>query len=305
MKKIEFDTEEQWLAYRRRHITSTDVSVLAGLNLWETPLSIYVAKVQGVEKEVTDQMILGQALQRGIADAYRTIRAQREGKACTLENYEIMHSPQFCVYEADDPRFAASWDCFQSMRDVSSLLEIKSTGSHPDEPYPSWLCQVQWEMYCSDFSECTIAAACGGNSLEYWDIKRDDDAIQLLVALADEFWERVEEKNPPPAAGDTKSLARLFARVDPSKQVQFDGVDLDRAVRYKALGDDIASLIKERDRIKGEFQERMGEAELGYLPDGGVVSWQLIQKEGYEVKPSTYRMFKITPPRVEKRRGKR
>lgn len=314
MRKVVFDSEEAWLEARRERITSTDVAAIVGLSPFETPLSVFVAKTQGKEVEVNDAMILGQETQHGIARAYSRIRKQREGV-----EYEIEHSPHWAFWESDRPEFVASWDAVQNRVElystprvnfdevlIPSLLEIKSTGSHPDEPYDNWLCQAQWEMFCSGFDQCTVAAACGGSSLKYWDIKRDDEAIEALKQAAEEMLTRIRAKNPPAAVASdasrfgTRALSRLYSSDDGSS-VQMSLVELDLIQERQSLKNEIKAMQARCDEYDAALQEKMGLAQCAYLPDGSRIVWENRTRKPYSVEGGPYRHFQWYPPRREGR----
>ena len=308
VRTIIYGSRAEWLRARRAFITSTDVAALAGLSKYQSPLSIFQEKKKADsaddETDVgNERMLLGRIFQRDIATAYQVIRER-----VAEERYEVEHVPEYALFQhASNKRHGTSLDCRQwayngelrpSDPRLLQLLELKMTTAYLEEPFEEWLAQVQWQMYVTGSTRATIAALCGGDAMRWWDIDRDDVVIEALKNSADLFLENCLMRNvPPPSDGSEHSRAaikQLYPESD-GTEVTFDMDDHDRVLQIVELRNRIAALDKEEGTLIDALKLKMGKAQVGYLPNGGKITWKSFPKQGYYVKPQTVRPFKIDP----------
>jgi len=84
-------------------------------------------------------------------------------------------------------------------------------------------------------------------------------------------------------------------------------VDLTGDNRIVAVLEERAAAIKDReaaagkiDELDAEIKSKIGDAEVAIVP-GWSVSWKTVEKEGFEVKPTSYRQLRCRPAKpVEK-----
>ncbi len=310
LRLTEYLDRAEWLRARRKLIVSTDLAGITGMGRFATPLSVYAEKVREDSPEdaidtAEERMMLGTIFQRSIAEAYQNLRRLREVVA-----YEIEHVPQFTLFgHATNHRHGTSLDCWQRAMIEYTPLEVKMTTAFPEQPFDEWLTQVQWQMYVTGSPRATIAALCGGEDLRWWDIERDEDVIGMLRTAADEFLAvHVDPRNPPPSEGkgpSRQAMRKLFLLSEPGVEVTLTAEDYATTVGIQTLNADIAKLEEEKGALEDSLKQKMGEAEVAYLPNGGKITWKSFEKAGYTVKPQMARPFRIWPPPVEKGRGKR
>lgn len=308
---LKYSNRADWLRGRRSFITSTDVAPLAKIGRFGSPLSIFAEKTkEASEADAKDdsepRMMLGRIFQRDIGVAYSALRLKEEGVAYLIESV-----PDYTLYvHARNKDHATSLDFLQRRDDGTRRvpLETKMTTAYVDEPYDDWLAQVQWQMYVTGSPTATIAALCGGDDLRWWDIERDDEVIGDLRKIADDFVSQHVMPGVPPASDGSepsrRAMRKLYAVSDGS-EVALEIADLATVTEIMALRERAAEMLKEEAVMVDALKQKMGAAEVAYLPNGGKITWKSFPKAGYTVQPSMQRPFKIDPhPPAEKKRKK-
>lgn len=298
MKEVKYATREEWLAARRHILTSTDVGAIVGVSKFSSAASVFASKVAGMEGEENEHMVVGRAVQPGIAAAYQTIRMLREPD----EPVDIVDIDGFALFFTGDGRHGTSLDCLQTVGQRGiGVLEIKATSGYPDEPYEEWITQVQWQMYVTGCEYATIAALCGGSSLRYWDVTPDVDLIEPLKVAADAFWEQHILQGVPPAPDGSDSARRavrsMFPTSVPGSEVTLTVEDLDAVMEIQAAKDAIDQYKRRADALEDGLKLKMGTSESAYLPNGWKLTWKSAERAGYYVKPSQTRTFRIVVPK--------
>lgn len=187
MKLVQLKQEsEEWLNWRRTHITASDSSSILGINPWKSSLELYEEKVFRFEKEDNEYM-----------------RRGRELEPIALESFEqetgLVMFP--CVVKHDTILWmGASLDGLSVIRDA--IVEIKCNGkkNHDlalDGKIPKhYESQIQHQLACTglDFSYYYSFDGEKGVILE---VKRDEEFIQNMIAKEFEFWQCLQTFTPP------------------------------------------------------------------------------------------------------------
>jgi predicted phage-related endonuclease len=286
--------EQKWLDERRKVVTSTDVARLAGVSKWGGPMSVFAEKM-GKEVDTNERMIIGRHMQKGIAGAYAQLREDADQTGVRVEHadpYQLWH-------HKDEPRFATSLDCWQLIRGERSILEVKGTGSYPDQPYDDWVCQVQWQMFVTGFRKATICALCGGDTMRWWDLTFDEDVVGPLTAQAHDFLiNHLDIALPPaPAEGDSRAVKALYPQHTDGKEISMEQEDLDNYLHMVRLEAEGKSLVKQADAYKDKLKAKMQDAQYAYLPNGVRLAWTSYERKPYTVKGGIVRKFTATEPK--------
>ncbi len=190
--KIISDLEQRtapWFEYRRNHVMATDSGVLLGLNKDKTAYQLWLEKL-GYDKQLEPN----QAMRRGI---------ELEPFARELFEEQVGVKVFPVVVESSEHQWAAaSLDGLSE--DKKTLVEIKVSGDNVHEKVkvgiinPLYVSQIQHQMMCAELDEATYFSF---NGLEGIQVKiyRDDDFIKNMIAKELEFWDRVQNFEPPTA----------------------------------------------------------------------------------------------------------
>ena len=275
MKRIECKSRDEWLSYRMTGIGASEAPAILGLDPYKGPLAVYAEKVGLVEPsdEETEAMEWGILLQPIVAVRYadKTNRVLRDHGRYSLCRDDV------------HPWMLASLD-FEIV-DPVAVLEVKTTNIRhtddwKDEPPLRFQVQVQQQLAVTGFDLGALVVLVGGQRLYSYDVPRHQGFIDSLIAVEQEFWRRVELKDPPPADGSdaTKEFLRRAYPVDDGSVVPLPeealAWDQQLAVAKEAIKEEEA-LVQE---IQNKIKAAMGEATWGLMSNGVRFSLKTIEK---------------------------
>lgn len=297
-------TESERKAFRncrRKGIGGSDVAGILGLSKWNTPLDVYLQKVEGIRKPVNQELVhFGHVLEDVVAKRFcaRTgWRVQRVNKQLTGAKL-LGKEYDFCVANID--RAVIFPNGSQQIRENSqrkvndtglllntdAILECKTTSaytasewgnSQEDEIKDGYLItrhkipiyyetQCQWYMAITGASICYLAVLIGGNDFRMYAILRDDELIKMLLQKATEFWHRHVRKKIPPEPMSKEDLLKLFPKSN-GNMVRATNETAALIGDYKNLQATIKGLQRQLGAIQEKIILEIGEND-GIMLDG-------------------------------------
>lgn len=196
------DERADWMEWRRGGLGGSDIAAVAGLSPFATPTSVYLEKIGLLRDSGNEEswQRMGRLLEPVIAQLFE----EETG-------YHVASiRPQECVTHPERPWMRATLDGIvwpEGIRDDRPFgpIEIKSTtrwaSDWSDEPPDYYQCQLQWQMAILDADRGWMAALVDGRRFRWWEVPRRQGEIDLLVSLGEAFWQRVQERRPPPVDG--------------------------------------------------------------------------------------------------------
>lgn len=267
----------EWHAQRALAIGGSEAAACCGLDPYESPLSLFLAKT-GVIPPVDDNeaMAWGRRMEEPIAIEW----AERRGlylarPTATLARADLpwMHAnPDRFVYESP------AWQTYGA--EPMGLAEFKL--SHDverwrDGPPDAHVLQVQHYLAVTGLDLGWLIGLVSDRRfrLETFEIERDDVLIERLIEAEAEMMRRIDEGDPPAAsANDADVLAAAFVDSEPGARVELPGLarvvldDLETArLRHQAAADD-------RARLENQLRAWIGNAEIGTLDGDVAVTWK-------------------------------
>jgi putative phage-type endonuclease len=271
VRRIDVQTEAEWLSARRTGIGSSD-----GPKLFGPPgalVDLYLDKLGLADPgDETEAMRWGTLHEPTIAAEYqrryphRTLGDPGRGLFRSREHPHLLATPD--RFLADPAR-------------GDGVLEIKTAGFYrredwlDGEPPVSVQVQCQHQMAVLEQQWCGVAVLLGGNRLECFDLERNDEWLKLeYFPRAEAFWQCVQAKTPPTLDGASlEAVRRLYPTVAARVTIDLEPeaarwtatyVDAEaRAKRWKALADD----------MRRHILANMGTAEIGRVP-GALLEWR-------------------------------
>jgi len=279
-----------WLEARRQGLGSSDAPAILAVSPWKSPLGVYAEKLQIVEAsaEETEAMSWGNLLEPVVATRYIEVTGR-----------ELRDPGRFTIRRSLAKPFMLATLDREILGDERGpgLLEIKTTGYFDKEQWedgPPLLfnVQVQHQLAVTGYPWASLAVLVAGQHLKWVDVDRNDRFISLLIEREEEFWDRLLRHDPPsPDASEaTKEiLAKLYPAQVPETIVPLSG-EFFHWDQQRVQGKQDEKAAKERiTEAENMLKAAIGEAEAGMLPDGTLITWKLVKKSGYEVKPHQYR----------------
>jgi putative phage-type endonuclease len=185
----------EWLDLRRRHIGSSEVASLFGLDERRTLFELWHQKAGNLpEPEMEDERVfwgtvLGPAIGQGIAE--------REGWTIRKVRRYIEH-PHVAGMGA-----SLDYEIFGNPRGAGTL-EIKNVDRLVARDWPDGLppfrfeLQVQHQLAClPNRAWATLGVLIGGNSLKIFEYERHPGAIARIERAVEAFWKSIAENRPP------------------------------------------------------------------------------------------------------------
>ena len=268
---------EEWLGVRKQGIGSSDAAAAVGLNPYKSQLELWLEKT-GRDGELpktdpndeTSPMYWGTLLEPIVASHY----TRRTGNRVRRINAVLQH-PTYPWMLANIDREVIG------VPDVQ-ILECKTAGINGSllwrEGVPEYVqLQVMHQLAVTGKQAADVAVLLGGQELQIHRIDRDNDLIDKLTTLEEQFWQFVETDTPPPADG-SESADRALRCLYPRDSGRI--IDLSEDRPMSALFSDLVNvrLTLARDaetesQLKQRIQERMGDATRAIF-ETGEVTWK-------------------------------
>lgn len=184
----------EWLEWRRRHITSTDITAIVGVSPFCTAQKLFLQK-----KDPSYQSVENEAMRRGKI-------LEKEAIDFASSMLGIRFTP--CVIEGGI--YGASLDGINEENRI--FVEAKCPG---DKVFKEailgklplyWKCQIHWQLFVSDFEYAYLCVYDGFDG-KIIRIDRDQDYIDSMKSKADEWWAYfINNESPPPSENDYVSI---------------------------------------------------------------------------------------------------
>lgn len=277
--KIIPKSKQEWLALRKPFLNSTDIAALFGASPYVTMFELYYRHAEGLEADFTenDRMKWGTRLEPIIAagvaednkweirkvDEYIFCKEHRCGSSYdfavidSLGNYEV-DKAGLEIKNVDSLQFKEGWIVEDDYIEAPVHIEI----------------QVQHQMLMSGLKKTYIVALVGGNSIFVIEREFDEEIGQQILKRIDDFWKRVDEKNPPPPdfPADAEFLAKLMKASTPGEVYTEENELLKSMVlQYKAAADEEKRQVETKKTLKAKMLEIIKDAEKA-VGDGFSIS---------------------------------
>ena len=236
---------EEWLAWRRRGIGSSDAAAICGLNPYKSALEVWLDKTdQAVAgDEQSESAYWGTVLEDVVAREFAT----RTGLKVRRLNAIVQHPRH--------PFMLANID-----REIvgGGVLECKTASEYAKEQWTEgkapelYQIQVLHQLAVTGEPFGYLAVLLGGRRFLHLRIERDEEMIANLVEIERQFWDLVKS-NTPPAPDGSEASTELLARMYPTAKPE-----------EIALPSEAADLIRQAEeagKYKKEWERRENEAE--------------------------------------------
>lgn len=286
-----------WLEERRKGIGSSDVAPVLGLSPWRTALDVYLDKVSPVKEssKMAPYLEWGIRHEPSMAAAVMDHYGWKLGKTPTT----IHREHRFLIASPDRVRLDGDG--------VNEIVEFKTSrmGDGFGEPETAevpdyyWLqCQHLLEVFRETYESqvCWLFVLIGGSDFRRYRIARDEAYLPTVLDSLEEFWKRVEDRNPPEPDWQHESTVQAVRRMydhKPNSSIELDSFAKIQADEYERLGGEIKDLSFKREESKARLIVAMQGHENGLIEDGRVVVNREIQVSGYTVQPFSKPDFRI------------
>lgn len=306
--------EAAWHALRAQDLTSTDIAALFGMSPYKTAFELWHEKRSGEVARVkdNDRMRWGRRLESVVAEGIA------EDRGWTVRPFkEYGRLPGLRLGASFDFRILTHMPADGEQRrdlDTDAILEIKTVdflafrnGWTIEDDYveaPAHIeLQVQHQMLVSGLRRAYIGVLIGGNRIEVIERSADEEVHRAILGKAREFWQSIADGRAPDPVmpDDAAAVIRMHQYAEPGKllDAREDAALADRLMRYHQLGSDIKRLQEDRDVLKAELLQRIGDHEKVITAVGNISAGMVGPAEvSYTREP--YRNFRFTPSKAAK-----
>ncbi len=293
---------DQWLQYRKQGIGGSDAGAVCGLNPYRTAIHVYQDKVSD-ETEQFDNEAMRQG--REFEDYVARRFMEATGKKVKRANYMF--------YDEKHPFMLADVD--RMVVGENAGLECKTASPYMADKWKDGKIPLSYQIQCHHYmsvmgaSAWYIAVLIYGREFKFYRIERDEQIIQNLIQIEQDFWEKHVKAGVLPDPDGSKQADSVIAeyfRESREEVIPLTGFD-EKLQRRQELMTIMERMDTERRRIEQELKMYLGEAEMAEN-EKYRVSWKAVQSsrvdttrlkeeepEVYEryLKPNQIRRFTV------------
>jgi len=173
---------------RAHGLGGSDAPIVLGISPYKSPVQLFMEKTgQATPPNLDDvePVIFGNLLEGVVADEF----ARRTGIKLRRVNETMI--------DRRDPYLFANID--RRVVGAAEVCEIKTVRALPDDqPRADHQAQVMHYMHVGGFSRGWLVYLIGGQRLVWFEIQRNQEAIDCMVDTERTFWRHVRERVAPP-----------------------------------------------------------------------------------------------------------
>lgn len=259
---------EAFLAEHRTIVGGSDIGAICGVNKWRSEMDVYMEKIGVVEpQEQNENMEWGLIHEPAIIKKFcDQFQAKVKVADPPLPHLALMRHPEF-------PHVGVHADGLLLGDDSkpTALIEAKAPGAFArstfgepgtDDIPETYALQVQYGMELFDLERTYLPVLFGGNRWMYFEVTRDRKIGANLIKIANEFWQRVLDRNPPEIDGTASSqrfLQSLYPK-DTGETMQADTYLIGWMAKLSGARHDKAEAEKCEQLAKNKIIEKMADA---------------------------------------------
>ncbi|GKV70241.1 hypothetical protein NCCP2716_27390 [Sporosarcina sp. NCCP-2716] len=287
-------SREDWLQARKNGIGGSDVSAIAGLNKWKSPVGVYLDKIGASPEEDTagEAAYWGNVMEDIVAQEFT-----RRSELKVRRRNAILRHPEYPWMLANVDRLIVGKKEGLECKTASEYLKGEWEG---EEIPAAYLLQIQHYMAVTGFQAWWIAVLLGGNKFHFKRIERDEEMIQYLIEIERDFWKNhVEKEVPPVFDGSDASVDLLKALYPESKaesEINLPGEAETLIEALDALKEELNATEDRKKEYENRLKDMLKDNETG-LVSHRIVTWKSHSQNRLDTKrlkaerPDIYEKF--------------
>ena len=210
---VRCESDEDWLAERRKGVGGSDVAAIMGLSAYSTPYQVWLEKTQGIHDDISEKpaVMWGNILEPVVGEHYMDCHPDRHVRRVNAIARSIQRpwAQASLDYEVHDPELG--W----------GVLEIKTAGWRREQDWEDGV-PVYYQTQVAHYLSVTgrpfadVAVLIAGQDYREYRVMRDEEDVSTVEAAVDEFWHEFVEKGEAPEVevADDHSLFRAHQSDD-------------------------------------------------------------------------------------------
>lgn len=284
--------KKEWLKYRKQGIGGSDAGAVCGLNPYRTAMQVYQDKISDEIEEIDNEaMRQGREFEDYVARRF----TEATGKKVRRANAMFYHE-KYPFMLADVDRMVVG---------ENAGLECKTASPYMTEQWENGKIPLSYQIQCLHYmAVCNadvwyIAVLIYGREFKYYKIERDEEMIEDLIRIEENFWQNHVLKGQMPSPDGSKladSVIAEYYKQTISETIPLTGFN-EKIKRRQELSEIIGRMDTEKRQIEQELKLYLGEAENAENEQYRV-SWKAVQsnrldeKRLKEEEPEIYEKYK-------------
>lgn len=282
----------EWLHLRKTGLGGSDAGAVCGLNPYSSPLQVFYDKTsEEVQDKDSESMRQGRDLEEYVARRFM----EETGKKVRRSNF---------MYRSEEhPFMLADVDRLVVREDAG--LECKTANAYNADKWKDGKIPAHYMIQCYHYMAVTgkknwyIAVVILGQEFKYAKISWDEEMIQNLITVEENFWKNhiLTGKAPQPngSEADDKFLLQRFPESSTQEVLPLNLFDA-KLCRRAEIQEKIKDLEQEQGKIDQEIKLYMGEHAIAES-EKFRVTWQSVSSERMDSKtlkkedPETYQKY--------------
>ena len=252
-------TEQQREA-RQHGLGGSDAPVIVGVSPYKGAVELWQEKtgqIKPPDLSDVEPVIFGNLLEDTVAQEF----TRRTGIKLRRANETLI--------DRCEPFLMANID--RRVVGAHEVVEIKTVrGLADDTPRADHLVQLQHYMHVGDFTRGWLVYLIAGQRLVWFEVPRDQAAIDQMLAAERTFWGHVRDRTPPQPKS-AFDIRLLYPSEAGGSVIASDEV-IDAAVRLAGIKASIKELEAQADAAEKTVLGSMGEAATLLSPDGEILA---------------------------------
>jgi len=266
---------QDFTANRTKYLGGSDIGAILGFSKYRTALDVWLEKTGRIVNKVDNLPVrFGTFAESFVASEY----AAQTGFSLVHSEEGVIH-PQYPFMVGHIDRFVfegsvdANGELFHSDGSCAAthLLECKTASPFnqsdwgelgTDEVPMSYLVQCLWYLAITNLERCDVAVLFGNSDFRIYEVYRDKELEELIIAKAAAFWNEYVQLDIPPPAQCEADYQILFKKEVVGKAIEADPEICELTTKLQFLNSEIKSKEIEISQIKQTIMGHMGEAEL-------------------------------------------
>lgn len=242
---------------RNEGIGGSDMPIILGLSNYKTPYQLYLEKIgeSPIDMEMTPQQYWGHVLEGLIRDEF----ARRHN--VIIEKREDICHPFYDFMRGNLDGFIPQLNAVLEIKCANQFM-AQQWGEDGSDIIPMpYLVQVAHYCAITNADRAFIAVLIGGNDYREFVYERDLALETKIIDAAKEFWQRVQDRNPPEPINQI-DLRLLFPKHDPDKTKTINTELSEQLTTLSETRFKIKQLNEIEEKYKFNIMQFMGDAEV-------------------------------------------
>lgn len=311
-------SRDEWLALRRKYISSTESAALFGMSPYTTAFELAATK-QRPELDTfegNERTEWGKAMQlaaaKKIAEDYgvkcRAINGyaiDEDARMGASFDYEII-GPSDAVSVKDDVLRRMYTELGKGVLEIKTVDSFVYKNDWPENEPPAHIeIQVQHQLGCIVYGWACIGVLIGGNRAEIVVRERDPEVGQAIAFKSLEFWNLVDAGKSPPVTlpEDADIISKIYGYAEPGKvyDASADAAVAELVRQYSEIQQLVSAGEKQKQSLKAELLLVIKDAERVLVPGFNVSTGTVAEAEIPAYTRKGYRNVRITAKKETKK----